>query len=98
LEKKSKINGQYMLARGVRAGSRWPNTFICRSTPGNRVLKDYSPFPHFLAAACTYTQKFLKSSNIFFRDSIALADSYPDFFKYLNEKVFKYLKYFLGVF
>jgi radical SAM superfamily enzyme YgiQ (UPF0313 family) len=91
LEKKSKINGQYMLARGVRAGSRWPNTFICRSTPGNRVLKDYSPFPHFLAAACTYTQKFLKSSNIFFRDSIALADSYPDFFKYLNEKEIDFL-------
>jgi hypothetical protein len=86
LKKKSKFKNEYLLAKGVRAGSRWPNTFICRSTPGNRALKDYAPFPHFLAAACTYTKKLLRSSNVLFRDSIALADSYDDFFKYLNEK------------
>lgn len=91
LQKKSKLNNEYLLARGVRAGSRWPNTFICRSTPGNRDLKDYSPFPHFLAAATTYTQMLLKHTNCYFRDSIALADSYDSFFKYLKEKMIDFI-------
>jgi radical SAM superfamily enzyme YgiQ (UPF0313 family) len=91
LEKKSKFNNKFMLARGVRAGSRWPNTFICRSTPGNRILEDYTPFPHFLAASCTYTQKLSPQSKIFFRDSIALADPYEFFFNYLLENDFDFI-------
>ena len=33
--------------RGVRAGSRWPFTFLGRCTPDNARAKDYMPYPYF---------------------------------------------------
>ena len=34
--------------RGVRAGSRWPFTYLGRCTPDNPRAKDYMPYPYFL--------------------------------------------------
>ena len=86
-QKISRKTNKKMLAKGVRAGSRWPFTFICKSTFNKRDYDDYTPFPHFLAAAASYVKKFT-SHQVFFRDSIALCDSYENFYKYLEEKNF----------
>tara|TARA_Y100000768_G_scaffold388882_1_gene388235 strand:+ start:993 stop:2339 length:1347 start_codon:yes stop_codon:yes gene_type:complete len=83
-QKKSARNNKIMLAKGVRAGSRWPFTFICKSSFDKRHFDDYTPFPHFLASAATYLKQYSKHQ-IFFRDSIALCDSYEKFNKYLKE-------------
>ena len=34
--------------RGVRAGSRWPFTYLGRCTPDNPRALDYIPYPFFL--------------------------------------------------
>ena len=82
--KRSRKNNEMMLAKGVRAGSRWPFTFICKSSYDFRNYDDYTPFPHFLAAAATYVQKFTKHE-VIFRDSVALCDSYEVFYKYIQD-------------
>ena len=71
--------------RGVRAGSRWPFTFLGRCTPDNSRAKDYMPYPFFLGYATTYATKEIGKDKVFFRDSIALSESYKSFYKYLDE-------------
>ena len=71
--------------RGVRAGSRWPFTFLGRCTPDNSRAKDYMPYPFFLGYATTYATKEIGKDRVFFRDSIALSESYKSFYKYLDE-------------
>ena len=88
--KVSKKNNKEMLAKGVRAGSRWPFTFICKSLLDERHHDDYTPFPHFLAAAASWVKK-LTNHSVDFRDSIALCDSYETFYKYINEKSFDFI-------
>ena len=70
--------------RGVRAGSRWPFTYLGRCYPDNSRAKDYIPYPYFLGYATTYTSKFIGEKKVYFRDSIALSESYKSFFKYLD--------------
>ena len=78
--------------RGVRAGSRWPFTYLGRCTPDNPRAKDYIPYPFFLGYATTYAAREIGSDNVFFRDSIALSESYKSFYNYL-ETINKKLKY-----
>ena len=85
--KKSRRSDELLVAKGVRAGSRWPFTFICKSSYDKRDHDDYTPFPHFLAAAASYVKKFTKHK-VFFRDSIALCDSYDTFYNYIRENEF----------
>lgn len=88
--KNSRRDNKRMLAKGVRAGSRWPFTFICKSKYDHRDYDDYTPFPHFLASAATYLKKHTKHE-VYFRDSIALCDSYETFYKYIAEKDLDYI-------
>lgn len=70
--------------RGVRAGSRWPFTYICKSKPDVSVKKDYIPYPFFLGYAATYASREIGKEKVFFRDSIALSESYNSFYNYLE--------------
>tara|TARA_Y100000022_G_scaffold198601_1_gene209240 strand:- start:3156 stop:4505 length:1350 start_codon:yes stop_codon:yes gene_type:complete len=80
--------------RGVRAGSRWPFTYQGRSAPDKPKTKDYMPYPYFLGYATTYASKNIGNKNVFFRDSIALSESYKSFFNYL-ETLKNKIEYFL---
>ncbi len=71
--------------RGVRAGSRWPFTYQGRCSPDNPRVRDYVPYPFFMGYATTYVAKEIGKSNVYFRDSIAIAESYKSFFNYLDE-------------
>ena len=66
--------------RGVRAGSRWPFTYIGRCEPDNSRARDYIPYPFFLGYAATYVQEKIGRDKVFFRDSIALSESYKSYF------------------
>ena len=43
------------------------------------------PYPFFLGYATTYATKEIGKDKVFFRDSIALSESYKSFYKYLDE-------------
>lgn len=72
------------LRKGIRAGSRWPHTIPAVSHPDTFTFGVYSPMPQFLAYAATYCQKHVTGSEVHFRDSIALHESYTKFAQYLN--------------
>jgi len=80
--------------RGVRAGSRWPFTYQGRCTPDNPRAHDYIPYPFFLGYATTYAAEKIGNDKVFFRDSIALSESYNSFYKYLD-LIHKKIEYFL---
>jgi len=80
--------------RGVRAGSRWPFTYLGRCYPDNSRAKDYIPYPYFLGYATTYTSKLIGEKKVYFRDSIALSESYKSFFKYLDS-IHNKIEYYL---
>ena len=80
--------------RGVRAGSRWPFTYLGRCTPDNARAHDYIPYPFFLGYATTYTANKIGKDKVFFRDSIALSESYNSFYKYLDS-IHDKIEYFL---
>ena len=80
--------------RGVRAGSRWPFTYLGRCTPDNPRAHDYIPYPFFLGYAATYVGEKIGKDKVFFRDSIALSESYEKFYKYMGSINSK-IEYFL---
>ena len=80
--------------RGVRAGSRWPFTYLGRCTPDNARAHDYIPYPFFLGYATTYAANKIGNDKVFFRDSIALSESYNSFYKYLDS-IYNKIEYFL---
>tara|TARA_B100000029_G_scaffold92445_1_gene82365 strand:+ start:1040 stop:2389 length:1350 start_codon:yes stop_codon:yes gene_type:complete len=80
--------------RGVRAGSRWPFTYLGRCTPDNPRAKDYIPYPFFLGYATTFVGREIGDSQVYFRDSIALSESYKFFFEYL-ESINKKIEYYV---
>lgn len=70
---------------GVRAGSRWPFTRLVFASPDQPVNGEYLPYPFFMGYAASYTQRELgsKGAQVFFRDSIALRESYASFRGYI---------------
>ena len=80
--------------RGVRAGSRWPFTYLGRCTPDNPRAHDYIPYPFFLGYAATYVGEKIGKDKVFFRDSIALSESYEKFYEYM-ESINSKIEYFL---
>ncbi len=66
----------------VRAGSRWPFSSTGH-LPAKNVVGHYSPSPLFLQYAASYAQA--AGAEVDFRDSIALRDSYPEFYRYAEE-------------
>ena len=80
--------------RGVRAGSRWPFTYLGRCTPDNPRAKDYMPYPYFLGYSTSYVAENIGKEKVYFRDSIALSESYESFYKYLHS-IHSKIEYFL---
>ena len=78
----------------MRSGSRWPFTYLGRCTPDNSRAKDYIPYPYFLGYATTYVSNNIGENNVYFRDSIALSESYKSFYNYL-ESIKNKIEYFL---
>lgn len=78
-------DGKREIRKGVRSGSRWPHTVPYHTTPGDYTFGYYSPYPHFLGAAATYTQKHTKAK-VSFRDSIALQESYQSGFDWVKRQ------------
>jgi len=81
--------GAYWRA-GVRAGSRWPFTYLVRSSPDNFQFGDYLPYPFFMGYAATYAAQ-KTGADVRFRDSIALRESYKNFFEYLEQEKYEYV-------
>ena len=75
---------------GVRAGSRWPHSRMSPRTPDNFVFGAYLPYPFFMGYAATYLKK-MSGADVVFRDSVALAESYPSYFRFLSENRFDYI-------
>jgi radical SAM superfamily enzyme YgiQ (UPF0313 family) len=81
--------GPYWRA-GVRAGSRWPFTYLVRSSPDNFQFGDYLPYPFFMGYATTYVGQQTEA-DVRFRDSIALRESYNTYFQHLAEENYDYI-------
>lgn len=78
--------------RGVRSGSRWPHTYVGASSPNSPVFSDYLPFPFFLSYAASYVKENVnKDSEVVLRDSIARAESYQDFYDYIEREQFTHI-------
>jgi radical SAM superfamily enzyme YgiQ (UPF0313 family) len=75
---------------GVRAGSRWPFTYLVRSAPDQFQFGDYLPYPFFMGYATTYTRE-KTGAEVHFRDSIALRDSYQTYFHLLKAEKYEYI-------
>ncbi|HOJ32377.1 MAG TPA: radical SAM protein [Candidatus Hydrogenedentes bacterium] len=75
---------------GVRAGSRWPFIQTVLSSPGRYVFGDYLPYPFFQGFAATYVRE-KTGAEVFFRDSIALRESYEKFFTYVAYEKFDFI-------
>ncbi len=75
---------------GVRAGSRWPFTYLARSKPDQYKFGDYLPYPFFMGYATTYARK-MTGADVQFRDSIALRESYESYYRYLEEERYEYV-------
>lgn len=75
---------------GVRAGSRWPFTYLGRSKPDHFKVKDYLPYPFFMGYATTYVAKHT-GMDVRLRDSIALRESYESYFSHLRAEQYDYI-------
>lgn len=75
---------------GVRAGSRWPFTYLVRSAPDQYQFGDYLPYPFFMGYAATYTSAKTQT-DVRFRDSLAIRESYQTYFNHLQEEKYQYI-------
>lgn len=73
-----------VLRKGVRAGSRWPNTYPSQSAPDNYIDGHYLPYPFFMGYAASYVAKHCDGAEVVLRDSIALHEGYASFYKFLQ--------------
>lgn len=78
------------LRQGVRAGSRWPFTYVGRSCPDDFIPGDYIPYPFFMGYAASYLAKHT-TCNVTLRDSIALKESYDRYYEYINKERFDFI-------
>lgn len=75
--------GTNRLRKGVRAGSRWPNTYYAASLPDWFAFGHYVPYPFFMGYAATYVGR-LTGAETTLRDSVALHESYESYTAYLQ--------------
>ena len=75
--------GTNRLRKGVRAGSRWPNTYYASSMPDWFVFGHYVPYPFFMGYAATYVARHTGAESTL-RDSVALHESYDTYIAYLR--------------
>ncbi len=80
------IGEDNQLRRGIRAGSRWPFMNHTRLSPDKFQFGEYTPFPFFMASAAAYAERAVDGMHtVIFRDSIARAESYMSFFRYVKD-------------
>ena len=85
------LRGKARYVYGVRAGSRWPHTRETDSRPDrNSHAKEYLPYPFFMGYAATYVAKET-GADVELRDSIALGETYADFYRYIRSTPFDYI-------
>ena len=73
------------IVTGIRAGSQWPTILRARfSMPDKWTFGDPCPYPFFMGYAASYIQKN-SSAQVFFRDSIALRESYKSWMSYIKK-------------
>lgn len=82
--------GRTYFRQGVRAGSRWPFTYVGRSSPDRFVWGDYLPYPFFMGYAASYVQK-MTGAEVHLRDSIAMRESYPAYGDALAQQRYDYI-------
>ena len=78
-----------MYTAGIRAGSRWPFTFMI-PTPPDFTNCNLQPYPFFMGYATTYLAKHT-GADVTLRDSIALRESYDRYYAYLRQEKFEYI-------
>jgi radical SAM superfamily enzyme YgiQ (UPF0313 family) len=78
-----------MYTAGIRAGSRWPFTFML-PTPPDFTSCHFQPYPFFMGYATTYLAK-QTGAEVTFRDSIALRESYDRYYAFLRQEKFDYI-------
>ncbi len=76
--------------QGVRAGSRWPFTYVGRSAPDRFVWGDYLPYPFFMGYAASYVAR-QTGATVHLRDSVALRESYGSYFAALAAGRYDYV-------
>jgi radical SAM superfamily enzyme YgiQ (UPF0313 family) len=79
-----------MRRAGVRAGSRWPFTYLTHSFPGWRAPFEYLPMPFFMTYASSYVAKET-GAEVVLRDSIARRESYASYWKYIRDNQFDFI-------
>jgi radical SAM superfamily enzyme YgiQ (UPF0313 family) len=82
--------GSGMLRRGIRAGSRWPFTVKAQAPMGDFRFGDYLPYPFFLGYATSYCAKHT-GAEVVMRDSIALYETYHDFYNFIHAEKFDFI-------
>jgi len=75
---------------GVRAGSRWPWTGLVNSNPGHFRFGGYLPYPFFMGYATTYAARET-GADVRFRDSIALRESYEQYYAHMAHERYDYV-------
>jgi radical SAM superfamily enzyme YgiQ (UPF0313 family) len=75
---------------GVRAGSRWPFTFLLGHGPDEYQFGSYLPYPFFMGSAATWANREL-GGGVTFRDSIALRESYDKYYEFLEAERFEFI-------
>jgi radical SAM superfamily enzyme YgiQ (UPF0313 family) len=78
-----------MYIAGIRAGSRWPFTFML-PTPPDSTNCHFQPYPFFMGYATTYLAR-QAGVDVMFRDSIALRESYDRYHAFLRREKFDYI-------
>lgn len=80
---------------GVRAGSRWPFTFLTTAAPFFASPLDYRPFPFFMSYAAGYLEGE-RNVSVEMRDSIGRRESYGQYYSYLKRNDFDYIVFEVG--
>lgn len=87
---RSRLKGNSWWRVGVRAGSRWPFTYLSNCKPDKFVFGEYMPYPFFMGYATTYAKK-ATGADVRLRDSIALRESYKTYYEHLIAERYEYI-------
>jgi len=76
--------------QGVRCGSRWPFTYLGRSSPDKFVHGDYLPYPFFMGYASSYVARET-GAEVQLRDSIGLKESYETYYACIEREKYDFI-------
>ena len=82
------IGANNEVLKGVRAGSRWPNTYPARCRENQWVEGHYVPYPFFMGYATSYAAAHCTDHSIAMRDSVARHEGYKLYYEFLAAEKF----------